>query len=61
MGTKINKPHDSILKEHLVNKEVARYFVVAHLEPELLELCDLNTLTIENTEFIDCFLTKTHA
>ena len=38
MGTKINKPHDSIVKEHLVNKEVARDFVVANLEPKIFKI-----------------------
>ncbi|POP43578.1 ISNCY family transposase [Superficieibacter electus] len=46
-------PHDAVFKKFLHSPDAARDFLDIHLPPALRELCDLQTLTLESTSFIE--------
>lgn len=46
-------PHDAVFKAFLKYPDTAQDFLKIHLPPELRELCDLNTLALQSTSFIE--------
>lgn len=46
-------PHDAVFKKLISSPEVARDFLNIHLPTPLRELCDLTTLRLEATTFIE--------
>lgn len=46
-------PHDAIFKQFLAHQQTARDFLEIHLPPELRKICDLNTLNLESSSFIE--------
>ena len=46
-------PHDAVFKQFLSHPETARDFLLIHLPPALCERCDLQTLKLEPTSFIE--------
>ncbi len=49
----ISQPHDGIFKTLLSDITVVRDFLAAHLPPSLLAYCDLSTLQLESSAFIE--------
>ncbi len=52
-NNKLHKPHDAIAKQWLSRLDVARDFLNAHLPPSIRNHCDLNTLKIEPSSFVE--------
>lgn len=46
-------PHDAIFKQSLTHQQTARDFLEIHLPPEFRKICDLNTLQLESSSFIE--------
>ncbi len=46
-------PHDAVFKKIISYPEMARDFLEIHLPPALREICDLQTLKLEPTSFIE--------
>lgn len=46
-------PHDAVFKKLISSPEVARDFLTIHLPAPLREMCDLTTLRLEATSFIE--------
>lgn len=46
-------PHDALFKQFLTHPETARDFLDVHLPPALHQACDLNTLRLESSSFIE--------
>jgi predicted transposase/invertase (TIGR01784 family) len=46
-------PHDVVFKRFLGNLDIARRFLAIHLPTHLKPLCDLSTLQIESSSFIE--------
>ncbi|PHI32030.1 Rpn family recombination-promoting nuclease/putative transposase [Budvicia aquatica] len=53
MKRKTPTPHDSLFKQFLSHAETARDFLQIHLPHSLLEMCDLNSLKLESSSFIE--------
>jgi len=53
MTDKIVKQHDPLARKFLTDIEVAKEFLQIHLASEVLAKCDLSTLTIESTSYIE--------
>lgn len=53
MTKTIHTPHDAAFKNVLTQPETARDFLQLYLPPELLEICDLDTLTLESASFVE--------
>lgn len=49
----INKPHDKFFKETLSNIENSRSFIENYLPGEILNIVDLDNLTVEKDSYID--------
>ncbi|MBC3210529.1 Rpn family recombination-promoting nuclease/putative transposase [Serratia fonticola] len=45
--------HDALFKQFLTHPDTARDFLESHLPPDLLQLCDLDTLKLESGSFIE--------
>ena len=54
-------PHDAVFKTFMTHPETARDFLTAHLPASLRDLCDLSTLQLESSSFIDEELKETHS
>ena len=50
---KIQTPHDAIAKTFLYDVEIAKDFLEAHLPDEIKKYCDLSSLTLESSSFIE--------
>jgi predicted transposase/invertase (TIGR01784 family) len=50
---KISTPHDAIAKHFLSNVEVAKDFLEVHLPDEIKNCCELSSLEVESTSFIE--------
>ena len=50
---KATTPHDAVFKTFLSHVETARDFIQLHLPAELLSLCDLSTLQLESSSFVE--------
>ncbi|HHR4204923.1 TPA: Rpn family recombination-promoting nuclease/putative transposase [Salmonella enterica] len=46
-------PHDSFFKLVMSRPEAARDFLTLHLPPDLLAVCNLDTLHLEPTSFVE--------
>ena len=46
-------PHDAVFRQMLTQKEVARDFLQIHLPRAFLNICDMETLTLESGSFIE--------
>lgn len=46
-------PHHATFRQFLTQPEIARDFMTLHLPPELREICDLSTLTLESGSFVE--------
>ena len=46
-------PHDAVFRRFLGRASIARDFMQLHLPPELLAICDLDSLRLESGSFID--------
>jgi predicted transposase/invertase (TIGR01784 family) len=46
-------PHDAVFRQMLTQKEVAQDFLQIHLPEAFLNICDLETLTLESGSFIE--------
>lgn len=46
-------PHDALFKQFLTHPETARDFLDVHLPSALRQACDLNTLLLESSSFIE--------
>lgn len=46
-------PHDAVFRQMLTQKEVAHDFLQIHLPEAFLNICDLETLTLESGSFIE--------
>ncbi|QDQ25431.1 Rpn family recombination-promoting nuclease/putative transposase [Chitinimonas arctica] len=46
-------PHDALFKNFLTNPDTARDFLKVHLPPALRDRCDLSTLRLESSSFIE--------
>ncbi|CNI09489.1 transposase [Yersinia massiliensis] len=46
-------PHDAIFKQFMTHQQTARDFLEIHLPLELRKICDLNTLQLESSSFIE--------
>ena len=46
-------PHDTVFKAFLSVPEIANDFIALHLPAQWRDLCDLNTLKLESTSFIE--------
>lgn len=46
-------PHDSVFKAFLTDPDTARDFLMIHLPPALLAVCDLDTLQLASGSFIE--------
>ncbi|WP_072932105.1 Rpn family recombination-promoting nuclease/putative transposase [Nissabacter archeti] len=46
-------PHDAVFKTFLSHPDTARDFMMLHLPPSLLEICDLSTLKLESGSFVE--------
>ena len=46
-------PHDAVFKTFLAQPETARDFMMLHLPPALLKVCDLTTLKLESGSFVE--------
>lgn len=53
MKRKIPTPHDALFKQFLTQAETARDFLEIHLPPTLLAMCDLNSLKLEASSFVE--------
>ena len=49
----INQPHDKFFKETFGDIEIARDFIINYLPPELVQIIDIDHLTIEKDSFIE--------
>ena len=56
---KPHQPHDKFFKSFFANKQHANGLLSGVLPPSLLEKCDLNTLSLDTTSYVDEHL-KTH-
>lgn len=54
-------PHDALFKSFLTPPDTARDFMEIHLPKDLRELCDLDTLKLESTSFVDEKLRALHS
>jgi len=50
---KATTPHDAVFKTFLSQVETARDFIQLHLPAKLLSLCDLSTLQLESSSFVE--------
>lgn len=50
---KATTPHDAVFKTFLSHVETARDFIQLHLPAKLLSLCDLSTLQLESSSFVE--------
>ena len=48
-----NNPHDGLFKSFLTLPEVAKDFLEIHLPPDIQALCDLSTLQLKSTSFLE--------
>ena len=48
-----NTPHDAVFKQFLMHPDTARDFLDIHLPAELRAVCDLNTLRLESSHFVE--------
>lgn len=48
-----SRPHDSFFKIVMSRPEAARDFLMLHLPPGLLSICNLETLHLEPTSFVE--------
>ena len=46
-------PHDALFKQFLTHPQTARDFLQQHLPPALLKTCDLSTLRLESSNFVE--------
>jgi len=53
MKTSTPTPHDAVFKTFLSHPQTARDFLELHLQPDVLKICDLNTLKLESGSFIE--------
>ncbi|MEZ4907668.1 MAG: Rpn family recombination-promoting nuclease/putative transposase [Saprospiraceae bacterium] len=53
MSKKINNPHDKFFKAMMAEKDVAIDFLRQFLPKDVIELIDLDTISVENSSFID--------
>lgn len=53
MQKKSSHPHDVTFQQFLRHPEIARDFMELHLPPELRVICDLNTLQLECSSFVE--------
>ncbi len=51
--TEATTPHDAIFKAFLSQPETARDFIEIHLPPSLVKLCNLDTLHLESSSFVE--------
>lgn len=51
--TEATTPHDAIFKAFLSRPETARDFIEIHLPPSLVKLCNLDTLHLESSSFVE--------
>ena len=51
--TEATTPHDAIFKAFLSRPETARDFIEIHLPPSLVKLCNLDTLHLESSGFVE--------
>lgn len=51
--TEATTPHDAIFKAFLYRPETARDFIEIHLPPSLVKLCNLDTLHLESSSFVE--------
>jgi len=45
--------HDLLVRKYLTDKEAAKDFLLAHLPTEVLDICDLDSITVEPTSYIE--------
>jgi predicted transposase/invertase (TIGR01784 family) len=45
--------HDLLVRKYLTDKEAAKDFLLAHLPAEVLDICDLDSITVEPTSYIE--------
>ncbi|MDO8954235.1 MAG: Rpn family recombination-promoting nuclease/putative transposase [Gammaproteobacteria bacterium] len=57
----IKNPHDLIFQDYLSNMAVARDMVDVHLPEHIKKKCDINTLKVEPTSFVEKSLRKHQA
>ena len=53
-----SSPHDAVFKTFMFTPETARDFLEIHLPEPLRKLCNLQTLRLEPTSFIEKSLTR---
>lgn len=53
--------HDALFKQFLTHPDNARDFFSAHLPADILPLCDLSTLRLESSSFVDRQLRQLHS
>ncbi|MEZ4906595.1 MAG: Rpn family recombination-promoting nuclease/putative transposase [Saprospiraceae bacterium] len=53
MSKKINNPHDKFFKAMMAEKDVAIDFLRQFLPKDVIELIDLDTISVENSSFLD--------
>lgn len=46
-------PHDAVFKKMMTHPEIAQDFLKIHLPESLCKLCELTTLKLESTTFIE--------
>ena len=62
MTKNTQKPvHDALFKQFLTHPDNARDFFSAHLPADVLPLCDLRTLRLESSSFVDRQLRQLHS
>lgn len=59
--TTTSTPHDAVFKTFMTHPETARDFLAIHLPAPLRAQCDLSTLQLESSSFIDEELKETHS
>ncbi|EGZ4349355.1 Rpn family recombination-promoting nuclease/putative transposase [Salmonella enterica subsp. enterica serovar Portland] len=48
-----NTPHDALFKQFLIHPDTARDFLDIHLPAEIRGICDLDTLRLESSHFVE--------
>ncbi len=48
-----NTPHDALFKQFLMHPDTARDFLDIHLSAEIRGICDLDTLRLESSHFVE--------
>ncbi|EBG5294532.1 Rpn family recombination-promoting nuclease/putative transposase [Salmonella enterica subsp. enterica] len=48
-----NTPHDALFKQFLMHSDTARDFLDIHLPAEIRGICDLDTLRLESSHFVE--------